>query len=203
VPRHRRVRLAWFVRRCPIRAPFLILLLTSSGFAQRPGSASKQAAPPQPPGIQLQFMTIPDLPPSYPGCYEIEQSDIQFLQALKSGHPIGRMTATRISAVYFEHIFGLCGAMSPVKETKQYWHCKAFAGIGPTPVGSIVIEKATGSVSGQGQECFSSIPAFLKHLLTPSSTRTPPALPSALSQHPASSAPLSASAQAGPVSFIR
>ena len=39
--------------------------------------------------------------------------------------------------------------------------------------------------------------------LTPRSTRTPPALPSALSLLPASSAPLNASAQAGPVSFIR
>ncbi len=39
--------------------------------------------------------------------------------------------------------------------------------------------------------------------LTPSSTRTPPALPPALSQHPAFSAPLSASVQAGPVSFFR
>ncbi len=39
--------------------------------------------------------------------------------------------------------------------------------------------------------------------LTPSSTRTPPALPSALSQQFASSAPLSASVQAGPVDFIR
>jgi hypothetical protein len=39
--------------------------------------------------------------------------------------------------------------------------------------------------------------------LTLRSTRTPPALSSALSQLPASSAPLSASAQAGPVSFFR
>jgi hypothetical protein len=39
--------------------------------------------------------------------------------------------------------------------------------------------------------------------LTLSSTRTPPALPSALSQLLAFSAPLCASAQAGPVSFIR
>ena len=39
--------------------------------------------------------------------------------------------------------------------------------------------------------------------LTLRSTRTPPALPSALSQHPTSSAPLIASVQAGPVSFIR
>ncbi len=39
--------------------------------------------------------------------------------------------------------------------------------------------------------------------LTVSSTRTPPALPSALSQHSASSAPFVASVQAGPVSFIR
>jgi hypothetical protein len=39
--------------------------------------------------------------------------------------------------------------------------------------------------------------------LTLSSTRTPPALPSALCHLLASSAPLSASVQAGPVSFIR
>jgi hypothetical protein len=39
--------------------------------------------------------------------------------------------------------------------------------------------------------------------LTPSSTRTPPALPSALSQHLASSASFGASVQAGPVSFLR
>jgi len=39
--------------------------------------------------------------------------------------------------------------------------------------------------------------------LTLRSTRTPPALPSALSQHLASSAPLIVSMQAGPVSFIR
>ena len=39
--------------------------------------------------------------------------------------------------------------------------------------------------------------------LTPRSTRTPPALPSALSQHLASSAPLSATVQPGPVSFFR
>ena len=39
--------------------------------------------------------------------------------------------------------------------------------------------------------------------LTVSSTRTPPALSSAPSQLPASSAPLSASAQARPVSFVR
>ncbi|WP_286355900.1 hypothetical protein [Geothrix oryzae] len=39
--------------------------------------------------------------------------------------------------------------------------------------------------------------------LTSRSTRTPPALPSVLSQLPASSTSLSASAQAGPVSFIR
>ncbi len=41
------------------------------------------------------------------------------------------------------------------------------------------------------------------HGLTLGSTRTPPALPSALSQFPASSAPLSASVQAGPVSLVR
>jgi hypothetical protein len=39
--------------------------------------------------------------------------------------------------------------------------------------------------------------------LTLRSTRTPPALPSALSQLLTSSAPLSALAQAGPVSFFR
>ena len=39
--------------------------------------------------------------------------------------------------------------------------------------------------------------------LTLSSTRTPPALPSVLSHRFASSAPFSASVQAGPVSFIR
>ena len=39
--------------------------------------------------------------------------------------------------------------------------------------------------------------------LTLGSTRTPPALPSALSQFPVSSAPFSASVQAGPGSFIR
>ena len=39
--------------------------------------------------------------------------------------------------------------------------------------------------------------------LTLRSTRTPPALPSVLSQHLAISAPLVASVQAGPVSFIR
>jgi len=39
--------------------------------------------------------------------------------------------------------------------------------------------------------------------LTLRSTRTPPALPSALSQLPASSALLIVSVQAGPVSFIR
>jgi hypothetical protein len=39
--------------------------------------------------------------------------------------------------------------------------------------------------------------------LTLSSTRTPPALPFALSQHLASSALLSASVQAGPVSILR
>jgi hypothetical protein len=39
--------------------------------------------------------------------------------------------------------------------------------------------------------------------LTLRSTRTPPALPSALSQLLASSAPLIVSVQAGPVSFIR
>jgi hypothetical protein len=39
--------------------------------------------------------------------------------------------------------------------------------------------------------------------LTPSSTRTPPALPSALSRHPASPAPLSGSVQAVPVSSNR
>jgi hypothetical protein len=51
---------------------------------------------------------------------------------------------------------------------------------------------------------FSAIPKLFPAIgLTLSSTRTPPALPSALSQLPASSAPLSASAQAGPVSFIR
>jgi len=39
--------------------------------------------------------------------------------------------------------------------------------------------------------------------LTLRCTRTPPTLPSVLSQLLASSAPLNASAQAGPVSFIR
>jgi hypothetical protein len=39
--------------------------------------------------------------------------------------------------------------------------------------------------------------------LTLRSTRTPPTLPSALSQLLASSAPLVASAQVGPVSFFR
>jgi len=39
--------------------------------------------------------------------------------------------------------------------------------------------------------------------LTLSSTRTPPALSSALSQLPTSSASFSTSVQAGPVSFIR
>jgi hypothetical protein len=39
--------------------------------------------------------------------------------------------------------------------------------------------------------------------LTPSSTRTPPALPSVLSHLSSSSASFSASVQAGPVSFIR
>ncbi|WP_291270924.1 hypothetical protein [Geothrix sp.] len=39
--------------------------------------------------------------------------------------------------------------------------------------------------------------------LTSRSTRTPPALPFALSQHSAISAPLVASVQAGPVSFFR
>jgi hypothetical protein len=39
--------------------------------------------------------------------------------------------------------------------------------------------------------------------LTPRSTWTPPALPSALSQYFAFSAPFSASVQAGPVSFFR
>jgi hypothetical protein len=43
----------------------------------------------------------------------------------------------------------------------------------------------------------------IKNGLTLRSTRTPPALSSALSLHLASSAPLIASAQAGPVSFIR
>jgi hypothetical protein len=43
----------------------------------------------------------------------------------------------------------------------------------------------------------------LKGRLTPGSTRTPPALPSALSQHFAISASLSASAQAVPVSPVR
>jgi hypothetical protein len=44
---------------------------------------------------------------------------------------------------------------------------------------------------------------LLKAHLTLRSTRTPPALPSALSLLPASSAPLMASVQAGPVSFTR
>ncbi len=39
--------------------------------------------------------------------------------------------------------------------------------------------------------------------LTLRSSRTPPALPSALSQHFAISAPLIASVQAGPLTFIR
>ncbi len=39
--------------------------------------------------------------------------------------------------------------------------------------------------------------------LTLGSTRTPPAMSPTLSQLPASSAPLSASAQAGPVSLVR
>jgi len=42
-----------------------------------------------------------------------------------------------------------------------------------------------------------------RECLTLSSTRTPPALPSALSQLLASLAPFSVSVQAGPVSFIR
>ena len=51
--------------------------------------------------------------------------------------------------------------------------------------------------------CF--IPQLLKERtrLTFSSTRTPPALPPALSQLLASSAPFSATVQAGPVSFFR
>jgi len=48
------------------------------------------------------------------------------------------------------------------------------------------------------------VPGFVQfgeHRLTPGSTRTPPALPSALSQHFAISASFSASAQAVPVSL--
>jgi len=46
-------------------------------------------------------------------------------------------------------------------------------------------------------------PSFPRHRLTLRSTRTPPALPSALSQHSAISAPFVVSVQAGPVSFLR
>jgi hypothetical protein len=60
-------------------------------------------------------------------------------------------------------------------------------------------------------ECFKPYSAYLswrkslgkRQRLTPRSTRTPPALPSALSQHLASPALFSALAQAGPVSFFR
>ncbi len=44
---------------------------------------------------------------------------------------------------------------------------------------------------------------FVPNCLTLGSTRTPPEMPFALSQLPPSSAPLSALAQAGPVSLFR
>jgi hypothetical protein len=67
----------------------------------------------------------------------------------------------------------------------------------------IRINKKSGQITWRNGPSYESPKALAKAALTLRSTRTPPALPSVLSQLPASSAPFSASVQAGPVSFIR
>ena len=67
----------------------------------------------------------------------------------------------------------------------------------------IRINKKTSQITWRNGPSYESPKALAKAALTLRSTRTPPALPSALSQYSASPAPLVASVQAGPVSFIR
>jgi len=135
-------------------------------------------------------------------CFELSKATHQALLALKQGLPVQFEAASVMAQAYFEHVYGACGAMNKPVESTSNWSFPCVVGVGATPAESIVVEKATGRITCGSYESFDSLPAFRGHL-TLGSTRTPPALPPVLSQHPASSAPLSASAQAWPVSLVR
>jgi len=153
-------------------------------------------------GQQITQETIDQLPVSGRHCFEVSKESLQPLTKLNPSLPIQRQMASVMAQAYFEHIYGLCGALKPPVESSSAWSFPCVVGVGAWPAYPIVIDKATGRISCGSYESFKSLSAFRAHL-TLRSSRTPPALPSALSQHFAIPAPLIASAQAWPLSFFR
>jgi len=180
----------------PLIAVLLILPSTHCAFGQASGAQS--------PKVETLYSkeSLDELPKGRGGCYGIGKDTLQQLSTMKLDLPIKLQCASIAADAYFEHVFGVCGIVGKSHESPSAWSFPCYVGIGGSPAGSIKVDKKTGRITCGSNESFESIPAFLKHL-TPRSSRTPPALSSALSQHFAISAPLIASVQAGPLSFIR
>jgi len=91
-----------------------------------------------------------------------------------------------------------------VHDSGEFWDC--FPSINDDCIQAkipIRINKVSGRISWSGGTNYDTPAQLVKVALTLRSTRTPPALSSALSQPLATSASFGASVQPGPVSFIR
>ena len=116
--------------------------------------------------------------------------------------PINRQAAEILAQAYFEHVFGLCGALGEVIESPFSWSFPCRVGYGASPAGPIIIDKKSGQITCESEESFRSPTEFLKHL-TLRSTRTLPLRGTVLNHRSDFSSLTRRAASAAPVSFDR
>jgi hypothetical protein len=174
----------------------LLLSAADNTFAQnKPSNPQTETGP-------ITQETLDRIPRNNRRCFGLTKETLQRILELKSVPPIDRETATVLAQAYFEHVYGLCGAMQDPIETKSAWSFPCLVGIGPWPVDPILVEKATGGITCGSNESFKSSSEFLGHL-TSRSTRTLPLRGTVLDYRSDFPSLPRRAASAAPVSFVR
>ena len=160
-------------------------------------------AVPQTPGANPTAIELESIPTSTRQ-FAVEESVIHQLALITKKAKLTASDAETIALAYKQSQFGIGGVLHPAQEHGDSWFIPFDGCLGPISDSQpIVVLKSNGAVSFASAKRFDSVKKLYEHLLTPRSSRTPPALPFALSLHFAISAPLIVSVQAWPLSFFR
>jgi len=142
--------------------------------------------------------------PGYEGGIATAAAEVK---AIPPGPEVSQQDAEKIMCLYFftqTHLGSCGGPQTPAVKKGDFWVANIrwgyVAQLDPNP---IKVQISTGKITWGNGPSFDTPQALATAALTLRSSRTPPALPSALSQHLAIPAPLAASVQAWPLSFLR
>jgi hypothetical protein len=94
------------------------------------------------------------------------ESELKAINAINPAQGLTKEQARWVAKLYFEYVYGGCGAMREGEEQGNEWVFQCFVGYAPARRAPIRVDRSTGGIQCDGKQSFDSPQAFVRHLLT-------------------------------------